>query len=308
MRDHFLQKRGIRMGELPGMRVALVHNSSAGSKDHTASALTAAIHEAGHQVILVARSATELLSALRDVSPDLVAIAGGDGTVGTVACALAGSPVPLAIIPLGTANNTALALGVRGQVTDIVRTWKHGRRCNFDIGMAVVGADVRRFGEAAGWGVFPALIGESKREARVRTLPGERERFRLLADRSQPRHYAIDVDGEDRSGEYVLVEVMNLQFVGPQLRLSPTSSPEDGQLELILVSENERGALVELTKAELGVRAPVLPSYRARNITVRPSESRYHVDGKLVDQPMIDGHSSEVRFTVWPEAVKYLVS
>src|SRR3954469_21216199 len=42
----------------------------------------------------------------------LVFAAGGDGTVRGCAEALAGTGVPLAIVPLGTANLTARALGV----------------------------------------------------------------------------------------------------------------------------------------------------------------------------------------------------
>ncbi|MBO0825220.1 MAG: acylglycerol kinase family protein, partial [Actinobacteria bacterium] len=42
----------------------------------------------------------------------LVVAVGGDGTVRACAQVLAGGPVPLAIIPAGTANLTARALGV----------------------------------------------------------------------------------------------------------------------------------------------------------------------------------------------------
>ena len=36
---------------------------------------------------------------------------------------------------------------------------------------------------------------------------------------------------------------------------------------------------------------------------VRPPEFSYHLDGKLVDLPMVDGRSSDVHFSVWPETV-----
>ena len=45
-----------------------------------------------------------------DRAYDLVIAAGGDGTIGSVATQLAGSGVPLAILPMGTANDVARSL------------------------------------------------------------------------------------------------------------------------------------------------------------------------------------------------------
>lgn len=306
------------MGKSAGMRVTLLHNSSAGSKDHTADELVACIHAAGHEVLLVARSVADLLGSLRRQPPDLIAVAGGDGTVGTVACALAGSPFPLAILPLGTANNTALALGVRGEVNDIVQTWQQGRVLAFDIGTAREAGGSRRFGEAVGWGVLPALIAAGKGQERqgggkgrvgdeARSVRGERELFRAMAERLPARHYAIDVDGEDRSGDYLLVEVMNVPFAGPQLQLSPTSNPDDGRIELILVTDQERAALVALTEVEPGASAPILPSFAGAHVSVRSADD-YHVDGKLMDDAVPTGGRHHVELSVQRAAVRYLVS
>ena len=53
----------------------------------------------------------------------MVVAAGGDGTVRACAEALAGTGVPLAIVPLGTANLTARALGVPSQDGRAVEAW-----------------------------------------------------------------------------------------------------------------------------------------------------------------------------------------
>jgi len=55
---------------------------------------------------------------------DIVAVAGGDGTVGKVARRLIGSPTPIAILPLGTANNIANTLDVTGKsLKELIRSW-----------------------------------------------------------------------------------------------------------------------------------------------------------------------------------------
>ena len=47
-----------------------------------------------------------------DKKPDLVVVAGGDGTIRPIASELDGTNIPLAIIPVGTFNNLALSLGL----------------------------------------------------------------------------------------------------------------------------------------------------------------------------------------------------
>jgi diacylglycerol kinase family enzyme len=64
----------------------------------------------------------------------LVFAAGGDGTVRACAEALAGTDVPLAIVPLGTANLTARALGLPTQADRAVDVGFGGRDRRIDLG------------------------------------------------------------------------------------------------------------------------------------------------------------------------------
>ena len=47
---------------------------------------------------------------------DLILAAGGDGTINEVANGMIGSPVPLAVLPAGTANVLAMELGLKGGI------------------------------------------------------------------------------------------------------------------------------------------------------------------------------------------------
>ena len=289
------------------MRVSLLHNSRSGSKDHTADDLVETIRQFGHDVVSVSHSLDELIAALRRDATELIAIAGGDGTISRVACALAGSPLPMAIIPLGTANDTARALGVRGSPAELVRSWSRGQLVHFDLIEASSAGRTGRFAEALGWGVFPRVIAESKRqqaEQVERSLSAERELFRRVLERFEPRHYDVHVDGLDCSGEYLLVEVMNVRFIGPQLELSPMSLPNDGRLEVTLWGNAERELLRALIDTgRLPPHAP--PARRAERASVRAVDALQHVDGHLLDH----GAESprETTFSVRRAAVHYLV-
>src|SRR5690606_2962925 len=64
----------------------------------------------------------------------------------------------------------------------------------------------------------------------------------LLQDHA-PRHYGLWLDGRDCSGEYLMVEVMNIAHAGPGLRLAPGKDPGSGDLEVVLVTPDHRDLL-----------------------------------------------------------------
>jgi len=71
---------------------------------------------------------------------DMVIAAGGDGTIGAVATHLAGSGVPLAILPLGTSNDFARALSLPLSLDAAVRVIVAGIPSPIDLGVAIPAA------------------------------------------------------------------------------------------------------------------------------------------------------------------------
>ena len=104
------------------MRVTLFHNPSAGDTSLNADQLQSIRPTPGYQVRYQSMQ-KDWRSALDDVG-DLAIVAGGDGTVAKVAIAVADTDTPLAVLPLGTANNVGKALGVFGDAHDLVASWK----------------------------------------------------------------------------------------------------------------------------------------------------------------------------------------
>jgi diacylglycerol kinase family enzyme len=66
---------------------------------------------------------------------ELVFVWGGDGMVQRCADALAGSGVPMAILPAGTANLFATNLRIPVDLDEAVLIGFHGRRENLDLGV-----------------------------------------------------------------------------------------------------------------------------------------------------------------------------
>src|ERR1700691_2715781 len=110
-------------------------------------------------------SAQEGLRAVREAvaaGARLVFAVGGDGTVRTCAQALEGTGVPLAIVPLGTANLVARALSVPDRIGPALRVGFRGRDRLIDLACV----------EDPGGGVFVAMAGIGLDAAVVRAARG----------------------------------------------------------------------------------------------------------------------------------------
>jgi len=272
------------------MRVTLVHNPEAGTGDHFGGELLARFREAGHEPTYVSTEAADLTRGLES-SPDLVLAAGGDGTVGAVARLMAAKTpdVPLAILPIGTANNIARALGVTGSVDDIVRGLGSGTERTLDIATARAPWGTVRFVESAGIGIFAAMLRDAEREETTGTSDADGStrhrgsRMQRMLDRARPRHWRIEADGEDLSASYLLVAALNIAYVGPGLALAPAADAGDGKLDLLLVTEAERQALGDYLAGFGRHEEPTItiPTRSVRHARLEWSAAHGYVDDHL---------------------------
>ena len=221
---------------------------------------------------------------------DLVIAAGGDGTVARVAAALLERGVPLGILPFGTANNVAKALGITrdGDAPTAARAWAAARARPFDIWRVTVDGGTATFVESIGGGFLGRQIKASLAlEPPTLLLGNQMDRGLHLLRRAiaaEPEaHWGVELDGRDLSGRYIAVEALNIRSVGPNLPLAPDADSGDGVIDLVLVSGAHRQQL-ELRLTSLATaREPEalrLPVLRGRELHLEPPQGiAFHLDG-----------------------------
>jgi diacylglycerol kinase family enzyme len=212
-----------------------------------------------------------------------IVVAGGDGTINTVLNAVAGIDVPLAILPLGTANDLARELGISLCTADAARRAAAGSERRIDVvqvngrafctvgglGLPAAcvlavdrlrtrGAMIRRLLAGLGAGVYPLVAAAT-----------------IVATHGRPRRLRIayrDPAGTERTVETAAhgLFIANQRLLAAGLVLPTLSANADGVFELCVVGAASRGRLLgTLACLRLGRPAPpkvlaVYPATHAR--------------------------------------------
>lgn len=190
------------------------------------------------------RHATELVAArLRDAL-DLVAVAGGDGTVGEVAEALLGADVPIAILPTGTANVVAREYGIGRTVAEGERALTSARRKPVTVWHAAgrtcligagVGFDARVMKNVVPW--LKRSFGRTgySWSATLEWLKYEFPPIEVTG---------VGADGAPFTAQATFVLAANTSRYGGDPILSPFADPEDDLLDLVLFASRSRRTLM----------------------------------------------------------------
>jgi len=300
------------------MRVGIVHNTIAGHGDVLHEELLAAVRDAGHQPLSHSGKDNRDLDRLAADPGDVVLIAGGDGTVAKIAKRLAGSHVPIAIAPLGTANNIATGLGISGPFRALIAALASAERRRFDLGVMTTPGGEVRFLESVGGGLFAAGMKHiDRKHQRSRPQFASREHRKAWAvahlrdflQAMQPGQWRLQLDGRDLSGRYLLVEVLNMPCIGPNLRLAGEVNASDGLLDVVLVGEEDRPQmeqhLEQLLRSDGESLVAAGHHARAANVTLDLQEQHLHVDDSLwpLDESRV---SQRVELRTLPRALTFV--
>jgi diacylglycerol kinase (ATP) len=297
------------------VRITLIHNPGAGQQGHEdADRLQHFLTEHGYDVRYQSSKDEGWKKALKKPA-EMVVVAGGDGTVAKVTRRMVGRGIPVGLLPSGTANNIARTLGLLERpFEELVRGWQRGRRVKLDVGTAKGPWGERYFVEGVGAGVFASLLANpASKSFKQRQNAVERALARLQTHvaECEPIELFARLDGKDISGRYLMLEALNLRYVGPNLHLASDSQPGDGNLDVIMISEAERDRLMYYLEhwQDNRERLAVLPMRRGRKFELEWSGFPLHIDDKLKPKPKArpDEIAGPVEASLDGDTVEFLV-
>jgi diacylglycerol kinase family enzyme len=216
---------------------------------------------------------------------DVVFVCGGDGTVMAVATGLAGTGVPLAVLPAGTGNLLARNLELPQDRDACLRIGLHGDDRKIDVG-CVDGE--HRFAVMAGMGLDAAMIADTPVALKARlgwpayTVSG----FRHIFDRQM--HVTLTIDDQPpRSFRARAVVIGNVGRLQAGLTLIPDALPDDGLLDVVVLSPKSVVGWARLALHLLARRRgpnPRMAQFRVRRVLIRTDRPHLRqVDGDLLE-------------------------
>lgn len=270
------------------MRALLCHNPTAGSKGHDKDAILAALKLADIDVRYISLKSADWEAALKEALKknfDFLVAAGGDGTIGKVLTALPSRSIPVALLPLGTANNAARSLGIAGTPQELVETWKIDNTCPLDIASVKGPWGTALFLEGFGVGLFAdflRLAAKGRKPEGADNLRKGRELLQKTLKDADPIEIEIVIDGKPLRGEFLGVEVMNIPFTGPGLPLAAKADVADSKLDVICFEAGKRKALIEWLEAPLDEPPPVL-SRKGEEVGLSWCDAANRIDDRFFD-------------------------
>jgi diacylglycerol kinase (ATP) len=241
------------------MDVALLVNPTARAGAHTHAATRAAerLRAAGIRTAMIsggsAAESTLLLKAALEVGTDAVLVCGGDGTVNLAIQELAGTGIPLGIIPAGTGNDLSTTVGLRdldavGAADAVIA----GRTRTIDVARITRGD-----GSSVLYGTVLASGFDSKVNDRANRMRWPRGHMRyniamliefvtLAGIPYEVELTTADGEIERLDGELVMVSVGNGRTYGGGIPICPDADASDGLLDVTLVRPAGRLRMLRL--------------------------------------------------------------
>jgi diacylglycerol kinase (ATP) len=280
--------------------VAINQSARFGANKGVGDTMVERLRALGHDVVdLVEPTYAELVaSAKREIAtkPDALIVVGGDGMVNLGVNLVAGTGVPLGLIPAGTGNDMARALGIphedQSAALDVLIDALDRPARVIDAGLVTDAAgETRWFGCMLSAG-FDSLVNE--RANRMQHPKGaSRYTIAMLLElvTLKPIQYTITHDGETFESGGMMMSVGNGVSLGGGMKVTPTALVDDGLLDILVVGPLTRIQFLRIFPkvfAGTHIEDPRVRIIKAKKIRIEADDVVAYTDGERFASLPID--------------------
>lgn len=220
---------------------------------------------------------------VREVNPDGLLVAGGDGTVHEIVNLMmkGNLDLPLGIIGSGTSNDFATYLGVNTDLEAYLDTIASGRTRRVDLGLM----DGTYFINVASGGAMACIAHEVN--ARIKNSLGKMAYYlKGIGDLPKFRYFPlkIEADGAHYELETFLFVIINSPVVGSMKNVANGVAVDDGKLDLLSIGKCSIPKLMSIT-ADLIAGKPV----SEREDVLHVQAKHFHIESGIPVESDIDG-------------------
>ena len=232
----------------------------------------------------------------------MVIAGGGDGTLSTCAGFLAGTPVAMAVLPLGTGNTFARSIGLPLDLKEAIQTIAAGHIEPIDVGKC----NGQVFLNSVSLGFSASLAGmltsEVKKKLGLLAWPYTGLK---LALRHRPLRLRVASQQQTFVSNTHQLLVANGRYVAGNIKASDDSSLQNDELTVFSLGGKGRGEFLRSAIAWIlrhDFEGPGTRSFQTKEVTVHSlgRAARANIDGDL-------GQLTPLKIEVWPDALRVVV-
>lgn len=244
--------------------------------------------------------ATELARKAVEDKFDIVAIAGGDGSVNEAALGVLGSDCALLILPYGSGNGLAHHLGYPRHIANVIQLLNNNHRKRIDVGCINAQPFVSLVG--IGFDAFVAKVFDREKTRGFLTYAWASMKS-LFA--YKPFDYNITYDGGIITGKAYIINCCNSSQYGYNIRIAPDAKVDDGILDVVIIRD------IKKWRAVLLVFQVMFRSRSMEKCMQRFQCRRMHLETCGYTYLQIDGETvhkaKEYTFTIQPAALQMVI-
>jgi diacylglycerol kinase family enzyme len=191
---------------------------------------------------------------------------------------------PVAILPMGTANNVARSLGLTAPPQELAAKLTSAPARALNIGSAQGPWGQRGFVEAVGFGAVAEAIANAgpKPDFEHRIRLG-REGLSQTIAKAKPHDFRMRIDGQTLEGSFLFVEALNLCFSGPRLPFAHKAEAGDGILDVLFLTEEDREPVLDWIAESPELEPPPLRLVQGRRVEIEWTDAPLRIDDRVYE-------------------------